>query len=64
MYLIETSRGPVFGIEGVVSVPPKAFPAAETRNHYLSPLKARNSLPTDEESNEGRGDLCVARVFE
>ena len=64
MYLIETSRGPVFGIEGVVSVPPKALPSTETRNHYLSPLKARNSLPTDEESNEGRGDFCVARVFE
>jgi len=64
MYLIETSRGPVFGIEGVVSVPPKAFPAAETRNHYLSPLKAGNSLPTDEESNDNRGDLCIARVFD
>ena len=35
MYLIETSRGPVFGIEDVVSVPPKGLPAAETRNHYI-----------------------------
>ncbi len=64
MYLIETSRGPVFGIEDVVSVPPKGLPAAETRNHYISPLKAGNSLSTNEGSNASRGDFCIARVFD
>ncbi len=45
---IETTKGPVFGTEGVVSFPAKAFSTAE-----------KNA-----ELNEIGGEFCIARVFD